>query len=93
MPWDGEESGAHAYGNAILRTAHKAFALNPCPARHTITLATNRLTLRPFRADHIDAYAAIRADPEVMHHLTGQPLPRDDAWRQTAMLVGHWLAR
>jgi RimJ/RimL family protein N-acetyltransferase len=58
-------------------------------------LRTQRLRLRQFRADDIDAYAALCADPEVMHYLsaTGEPLSREDAWRQMAMFCGHWQLR
>jgi RimJ/RimL family protein N-acetyltransferase len=59
-----------------------------------ITLETARLLLRPFRADDIDAYAAMCADPDVMRYLgDGLPLSREDAWRQMAMLLGHWSLR
>ena len=33
------------------------------------TLTTDRLTLRPFRDDDLDAYAEMCADPEVMRYL------------------------
>jgi RimJ/RimL family protein N-acetyltransferase len=46
-----------------------------------------------FRDDDIDEYAAICADPEVMRHLTGQPMSRLEAWRHMAMLLGHWTLR
>lgn len=56
-----------------------------------VTLTTDRLLLRPFRATDIDDYARMCADPEVMRYLgEGRPLSRGDAWRQMAMLVGHW---
>jgi RimJ/RimL family protein N-acetyltransferase len=59
-----------------------------------ITLTTDRLLLRPFRHEDIDAYAAFCADPEVMRFLgDGGTLARDDAWRQMAMLAGHWTLR
>ena len=58
------------------------------------TLETERLLLRPFRAEDIDAYAALCADPEVMRYLgTGSVLSRVEAWRHMAMLVGHWQLR
>ncbi len=58
-------------------------------------LHTDRLILRPFRADDLDAYAAMCADPEVMEFLsaTGDPLTRADAWRQMSMFLGHWQLR
>jgi len=56
------------------------------------TLTTDRLTLRGWRADDIDAYAAIAADPEVMRFMGG-PLDRMDTWRQMAVFAGHWVLR
>ena len=58
-----------------------------------LTLETDRLLLRPFRADDIDAYAAMCADPEVMKFMGSGPMTREDAWRHMAMLVGHWTLR
>jgi RimJ/RimL family protein N-acetyltransferase len=59
-----------------------------------ITLETERLLLRPFRDDDIDAYAAMCAHPEVMRYIGGRSvLSREDAWRQMAMIVGHWQLR
>jgi len=50
-------------------------------------LQTERLTLRPFRAGDADAQAAMMGDAEVMRHLGGHPLAREDAWRK--LLCGH----
>lgn len=58
------------------------------------TLHTDRLTLRMFRQADFDAYAAICADADVMRHLgDGKPLLPADAWRQMAMILGHWQLR
>ena len=47
-----------------------------------------------FRQDDLDAYAAMCADAEVMRYLgDGKPLTRPDAWRQIAMILGHWQLR
>lgn len=56
---------------------------------------TDRLILRPFRADDIDAYAEMCADPDVMEFLSadGALLSRADAWRQMSMFLGHWELR
>jgi RimJ/RimL family protein N-acetyltransferase len=55
------------------------------------TLRTERLVLRMFREDDLDEYAVITADPEVSRYLgDGSPLSRDYAWRQMAMILGHW---
>ncbi|MBN1630175.1 MAG: GNAT family N-acetyltransferase [Thermoleophilia bacterium] len=58
-------------------------------------IETERLRLRPFRQEDTDVYAAMCADPKVMRYLspTGEILSREDAWRQMAMLVGHWELR
>jgi RimJ/RimL family protein N-acetyltransferase len=57
-------------------------------------LQTSRLRLRPFRAEDLDAYAAMCADPQVMRYVGDRGvLGRDDAWRQMAMLAGHWHLR
>src|SRR5512142_903784 len=63
----------------------------PTPAS---SLETERLLLRQFRDSDIDAYAAMCADAEVMRYIgEGKPLSRDDAWRNMAMVAGHWSLR
>jgi RimJ/RimL family protein N-acetyltransferase len=55
------------------------------------TLTTDRLLLRPFRNDDLDAYAEIVADAEVVRYLAdGKPMDRSAAWRQMALIAGHW---
>ena len=57
-------------------------------------LTTARLVLRGFDARDVDAYAAMMADPDVARYLgDGRPLARADAWRQLALVVGHWELR
>jgi RimJ/RimL family protein N-acetyltransferase len=57
-------------------------------------LTTARLRLRGFRESDFEAYAAIMADPEVARFLgAGGSLSREDAWRQMAMILGHWVLR
>ena len=46
--------------------------------------------LRPFRADDVDAQAAMMGDGEVMRHLGGQPIAREDAWRKLLNGAGLW---
>jgi RimJ/RimL family protein N-acetyltransferase len=58
-----------------------------------IQLETERLLMRMWREDDFEAYAEICADPEVMRYLGGKPLSRLDAWRNMAMMVGHWHLR
>lgn len=57
-------------------------------------LATGRLLLRGFRNDDFEAYVEIMSDPAVTRYLgDGRPLSRADAWRQMAMILGHWTLR
>lgn len=58
-------------------------------------IETDRLILRAFREDDLDAYAEMGQDPEVMAFLSadGSLLTRADAWRQMAMFLGHWELR
>jgi RimJ/RimL family protein N-acetyltransferase len=68
-------------------------AMNHSPAqfqRSAPTLETERLVLRAFRHDDLDAHAATLADPEVMLHLGGEPTSREDSWRKLMMAVGQW---
>ena len=51
-------------------------------------LVTERLELRRWRADDLDDYAPIVADPEVSHYL-GAAVDRVTAWRQIAIFIGH----
>jgi RimJ/RimL family protein N-acetyltransferase len=59
-----------------------------------VTLATTRLLLRMFRDSDLEDYAEMCADAEVMRYLgLGKPLSRAEAWRNMAMMVGHWQLR
>ncbi len=53
-------------------------------------LETARLTLRPFRAGDLEPNAAAFADPEVVRHLSGTPLSREDSWRRVLTAAGLW---
>lgn len=57
------------------------------------TLHTDRLILREFRQSDLDAFAAMTADPEVMHFFDDQTLSRAQCWRQMALFSGHWQLR
>jgi len=59
----------------------------------TPRLETARLILREWRAADLDAFAAFYADPEVMRYLSGEPLARNDAWRNMSSAAGHWVLR
>ncbi len=56
-------------------------------------LRTDRLLLRAFRAEDVEAYLAMCADREVMRYVSGSPLSAEDSWRQLAMFAGHWTLR
>lgn len=56
-------------------------------------LETDRLRLRLFRETDLDAYAEMCADPEVMRYLGSGPMNRAEAWRNMAMVMGHWSLR
>lgn len=57
-------------------------------------LITTRLVLRAFTREDVDPYVRMMADPEVTRFLgDGRPLSRSDAWRQLALLIGHWELR
>jgi RimJ/RimL family protein N-acetyltransferase len=57
-------------------------------------LRTGRLLLRGLRADDLDPYARMYADPDVMRFLEGgHPLDRATAFRSMAVHLGHWQLR
>jgi len=53
------------------------------------TLDTERLRLRPWRGEDLDAFATFMADGNDTHYIGG-PLSRGDTWRRIAMFIGHW---
>ncbi len=57
---------------------------------HAPLIETDRLTLRHFRTDDLDAFAETMADPEVVRHLGGEPNDREDAWRKLLTGAGFW---
>ena len=58
--------------------------------RSAPTLETERLILRDFKRDDLDALAATLGDAEVVRHLTGEPINREDSLRRLFMAVGQW---
>lgn len=54
-----------------------------------IQLETDRLLMRPPRAEDLDAWAHFAADEEAMRHLGGT-MVRSVAWRSLATVVGAW---
>lgn len=53
-------------------------------------IETERLILREFRVDDLDAHAATLGDEEIMRHIGGKPLNREDSWRRLLMGIGMW---
>jgi RimJ/RimL family protein N-acetyltransferase len=58
--------------------------------REAPRLETERLILRAFRADDLDALAAMWADPEVVRFIGGVALSREDTWRRSLAACGQW---
>jgi RimJ/RimL family protein N-acetyltransferase len=56
----------------------------------SLTLQTPRLSLRPHRADDLDDYAAMWAEPEVVRYVGGRPSSRQESWARLLRQVGHW---
>ena len=57
-------------------------------------LETERLKLRMWRENDLDAYADICADPAVMRYLgAGKVMTRHEAWRSMAFFIGHFHLR
>jgi RimJ/RimL family protein N-acetyltransferase len=57
------------------------------------TLATERLILRMFVESDLDSYAEMCGDPVVMRYVSGNPMTREEAWRNMALVLGHWQLR
>src|SRR5262245_43243664 len=60
-----------------------------------VTLETARLTLRPWRLEDFEPFAAMLAEPEVMAFLSanGKTLSSFEAWQALCTTVGHWTMR
>jgi len=58
--------------------------------REAPRIETDRLILREFRAGDLDAHAATLGDEEVMRHIGGKPMSREDSWRRLLSGVGMW---
>jgi RimJ/RimL family protein N-acetyltransferase len=58
------------------------------------TVTTDRLRLRAFQADDLDAYSTMQVNPEVMRYLvTGHTSTRAEVWRTMATSLGAWALR
>jgi RimJ/RimL family protein N-acetyltransferase len=58
--------------------------------REAPRIETERLILRGFTREDLDAHAATLGDEEVMRHIGGSPVNREDSWRRLMMGVGMW---
>ncbi|WP_394841884.1 GNAT family N-acetyltransferase [Pendulispora brunnea] len=54
------------------------------------TLDTERLHLRGFRPDDLEAYSAMLSDPQFIRHVASQAIPREDVWARILRHIGHW---
>ena len=58
------------------------------------TVETERLVLRPFRDDDVDAYFAVHDTPEVRASLhLPDSFDREEAWKHLALWNGQWTLR
>jgi RimJ/RimL family protein N-acetyltransferase len=58
--------------------------------REAPLIETERLRLRPFEVEDLDALAAMWADEEVVRYIGGQKLSREDTWRRSLAACGQW---
>jgi RimJ/RimL family protein N-acetyltransferase len=56
----------------------------------TITLETQRLTLRPHALSDFDAYCALWADTDVVRFIGGKPFSREASWMRFLRHAGLW---
>ncbi|MFK8017647.1 MAG: GNAT family N-acetyltransferase [Gammaproteobacteria bacterium] len=57
-------------------------------------LQTERLILRPIDPERdFDGWARAMGDEDTVRYLTGKVMSRADAWRNMAMVMGHWQIR
>ncbi|WP_322013530.1 GNAT family N-acetyltransferase [Paraburkholderia sp. J12] len=61
------------------------------PSSATV-IETQRLILRPPEIGHFEDLYSMWSDPEVVGHVTGHPLTREDTWARLLRSVGHWAA-
>jgi RimJ/RimL family protein N-acetyltransferase len=53
-------------------------------------LETERLLLRGYTAADLEPQAAMLGDPDVMRHVGGKPISREEAWRKLLAGPGLW---
>ncbi len=61
--------------------------------RVSVELESERLLLRQFVEEDLDAYARITSDEEVMRFVGGSALSREEAWHSLGYILGHWKIR
>ncbi len=54
------------------------------------TLHSERLILRPFKPDDLDAGIALWTNPIVYRHILGRPNSREECWARLLRYHGHW---
>jgi RimJ/RimL family protein N-acetyltransferase len=88
---------SYTTGNSAHSSAEPERDLHPPrdqPAKSMPTLQTERLILRMLRDSDLEAYATMCADAEVMRYIgAGNTLSRSEAWRNMALVLGHWQLR
>ena len=53
-------------------------------------LETDRLVLRGFRSDDLDAITAMWAMPEIVRYIGGVPMTREQSWTRLLRQIGMW---
>ncbi|HEY8209229.1 MAG TPA: GNAT family N-acetyltransferase [Myxococcaceae bacterium] len=56
----------------------------------SISIDTDRLTLRTHRLDDFPDSRALWADPEVTRYIGGRPFTEEESWQRLLRYVGHW---
>ena len=54
-------------------------------------IETERLRLRAYTPDDLDAYVAMWQEPAVIRHTTGVSFSRYESWRRMLLFTGGWL--
>lgn len=75
---------------AAVRTMSENFG--SIPQTPIPVVETERLVLRGFVGEDLDAFAAISADPQTMQYVGGVR-SREDVWNAIAVISGHWALR
>ena len=70
---------------ATLQLFHRDIQMPDIPL-----LETDRLVLRGFQIDDLDATAAMWAMPEVVRYIGGTPLSREQSWARMLRHIGMW---